>query len=165
MSEMQRHMRLVDECPLREEGDEASQRAVEDSLWPSLCAKLTTLSSPRCDRFNGWIPAVTVAAVCLAMVLIASPPELSSQDGSAYSSGDAETWPTSLPSSHSGASTPLPAQPVGNAKRPRALPAPPLEMILGPGSVPATFPELKDPFDFRFDDSRSHGSGIYMGTK
>ena len=71
MQEMQLLMRLIDECPLREEGDEASKEAVEDSLWPSLSTRLVTLSSRRSDHFNGWIPAVSVAAVCLAMTFSA----------------------------------------------------------------------------------------------
>lgn len=73
--QMHQLMQLVEECPLREEGDEASQAVVEDSLWPSLSTQLVSVRTSRSDHFNGWVPAVAVAAVCLAMVLIASPPQ------------------------------------------------------------------------------------------
>ncbi len=75
LTQMQALLQLVDNCPLRDEADEASQAAVEDSLWPSLSTKLVSLPASRYDRFNGWIPAVAVAAVCFAMVLVASPPQ------------------------------------------------------------------------------------------
>ncbi len=74
LEQMQALLQLVDNCPLRDEADEASLAAVEDSLWPSLSTQLVSLPAPRHDRFNGWIPAVAVAAVCFAMVLVASPP-------------------------------------------------------------------------------------------
>jgi hypothetical protein len=80
LAEMQALMQLVDDCPLREEADQASQEAVEDSLWPSLSTRLVALPVPRGDRFNGWLPAVTVAVVCLVMVLVASPPRLQTPD-------------------------------------------------------------------------------------
>lgn len=93
LEEMQALMRLVDECPLRDQGDEISKSAVEASLWPSLSARLVSLPSPRHDHFNGWLPAVAVAAVCLAMVIVASPPQLQTpQDASALSVAAEESW-------------------------------------------------------------------------
>jgi len=70
---MQAIMQVVDECPLRDEADEASKSAVAEGLWPSLASRLVSLPTPRNDRFNGWIPAIAVAAVCLAMLMVASP--------------------------------------------------------------------------------------------
>lgn len=156
-------MRLVDECPLRDEGDEASKRAVEESLWPSLSTRLVTLSSPRSDRFNGWIPAVTVAAVCLAMVLIASPPQmLSPQEAPAYSATDGESWPASQATSAMRFSSPLPrwqdrpipTQPVDTRNQPGISRPHPIEEMLD--SHPA-FSELNGPIEFFLE--KSHPSG------
>ncbi|MCA9073261.1 MAG: zf-HC2 domain-containing protein [Planctomycetaceae bacterium] len=89
-------MRLVEECPLRDEADAASKSVVEESLWPSLSTRLATVPTPRNDRFNGWVPAVAVAAVCLAMVLIASPPRVSSPQESSHASVVSEVQETNL---------------------------------------------------------------------
>lgn len=70
---MQAIMQVMDECPLRDEADEASKSAVAGGLWPSLASRLVSLPTPQVDRFNGWIPAIAVAAVCLAMLMVASP--------------------------------------------------------------------------------------------
>ncbi len=75
LQEMQAVMQMVDECPLREEADNASMILVEESLWPELASRLATVPAPQSDRFNGWLPAVAVSVVCFAMVLIASPPQ------------------------------------------------------------------------------------------
>jgi hypothetical protein len=48
---------------------------------------------PRTDRFNGWVPAVAVAAVCFAMVLVASPPQLlRPQDAAAVPVAAEDDW-------------------------------------------------------------------------
>lgn len=83
-------MQLVEECPLRDEVDEASKSAVEHSLWPSLSTRLVETPPRRSDRFNGWVPAVAVAVVCLAMVLIASPPQASSPHEAPQASVESE---------------------------------------------------------------------------
>jgi hypothetical protein len=168
MEEMQLLMRLVEECPLREEGDEASKRAVEDSLWPTLSTRLVSLSSPRSDRFNGWIPAVTVAAVCLAMVLIASPPAmLAPQAAPLVSSADEESWPlpeASPPIANPSLASPLPkwdpptvrpqkAFAPKNSERPRFAPKHPIELLLESGSLPPGFPELNGRYEFFLDQS------------
>ncbi len=93
LAEMQDLLRLVDDCPLRDEADAASQQAVENSLWPSLSTRLAKLPAPQTDRFNGWVPALAVAAVCLVMVLVASPPQLlSPQDTHALAVSGEENW-------------------------------------------------------------------------
>jgi hypothetical protein len=168
MQEMQLLFRLVEECPLREDGDEASKRAVEDSLWPSLSTRLVALSPPRSDRFNGWIPAVTVAAVCLAMVLIASPPAmLAPQDAEMVSAVEEESWPVpkaSPSTANPSLSSPLPkwdpptvrpkqAYDPKTSKRPRIAPKHPIEMLLESGSLPPGFPELDGRIEFFLDQS------------
>jgi hypothetical protein len=171
---MQVLMRLMEECPLRDEGDEVSKRAVEDSLWPSLCTRLVTLTSPRCDHFNGWIPAVTVAAVCLAMVLIASPPQmLSPQDARQYSSAGDNAWRSAKPVAIPTISNALPqwdeppitTSPTGAAKPPKSSLTPPSEMNLAPGSVDSFVPELDGPFEIFIDDSDPSGPRIYLRTE
>jgi hypothetical protein len=98
LAEMQALMQLVDDCPLRDEADQASQEAVEDSLWPSLATRLVSLPAPHGDRFNGWLPAVTVAVVCLVMVLVASPPRLQTPDEvQALSTPGGEAVPGQVP--------------------------------------------------------------------
>lgn len=96
-AQMQALMRLVDECPLKEQADEASKSAVSDSLWPSLSSHLVSLPFRNCDRFNGWIPAVAVAAVCLAMLMVASPQGTFPPNGTAvHSDAGQNNWPQGL---------------------------------------------------------------------
>jgi len=71
--QMEELMDLVDESPAKDEADEASKSAVTESLWPSLSSRLVSLPCVKADRFNGWIPAVAVALICLAMFMVASP--------------------------------------------------------------------------------------------
>ena len=93
-AQMQALMRLVDECPLREQADEASKSALSDSLWPSLSSHLVSLPFRNSDRFNGWIPAVAVAAVCLAMLMVASPQGTFPPNGTAVQSDAGQNnWP------------------------------------------------------------------------
>ncbi len=161
--EMRFLMRLVDECPLREQADEASKRAVEDSLWPTLATRLVSLPSPQSDRFNGWVPAVAVAAVCLATVLIASPPQmLAPEEAAVYSSANAEDWshpqssaevvlPRQLPK------VPIATQPADTRFRPARVPQHPFEEMLAPGS--------QDPFPFPLHQFGPRGPIIYMQIK
>ena len=100
LEQMQALLHLVDNCPLRDEADEASQAAVEDSLWPSLSTQLVSLPAPRHDRFNGWIPAVAVAAVCFAMVLVASPPQSPPPQSTPSQFGDGRGRPDRIGSFH-----------------------------------------------------------------
>lgn len=45
--------------------------APQGSIWPAMTAKLAAVDASRhMDRFNGWVPALTVAAACLAIVLL-----------------------------------------------------------------------------------------------
>jgi len=168
MQEMHLLMRLIDECPLREEGDNASKEAVEDSLWPSLSTRLVTLSARRSDHFNGWIPAVSVAAVCLAMVLIASPPGmLAPQEAPSVSSTDKESWsapPLSSPRPK-GSADPIRSQPAFDLYQPDLSPRHPIEMMFEPGSIPPELLEPNSPFEFYLDQSNPLAPRLYLGIK
>ena len=95
LEDMRALLRLMEECPLRNEVEEVSPREI--SLWPSLASRLVSIPAPRTDRFNGWVPAVAVAAVCFAMVLVASPPHLLSPENAPAVSSSAENDWTSDP--------------------------------------------------------------------
>lgn len=159
MQEMRLLMRLVEECPLRDEGDDASKCVVEGSLWPSLSTRLVTWPASRGDRFNGWIPAVTVAAVCLAMVLIASPPQmLAPHDGSMVTSAEEDSWSESQSSNSQIAKwnrPPIQGQPAFDAN-------PAIDMLLEPGLVPPDFLEADDPHGFVTDHPLRRGTGYYI---
>ena len=44
---------------------------VGGSIWPRLAARIAGLeSSPRLERFNGWLPAVTVVAASIAIIVL-----------------------------------------------------------------------------------------------
>jgi hypothetical protein len=164
---MQFLVRLVEDSPLRDQADEASKRAVEDSLWPSLATRLVSLPAPRHDHFNGWVPAVAVAAVCLAMVLIAGPPKTqATQDGAVTSSADVDAElldpdQASAPPLTRSDRLPIEAFPVNHGPRPQLSSRPSLEQMFDSGSPPA-FVEPFDPFHLRLNPSRVNGPGIYM---
>lgn len=104
LEDMRALLRLMEECPLRDEADGTSQRG--ESLWPMLASRLVSIPAPRTDRFNGWVPAVAVAAVCLAMVLVASPPHLLSPENAPAVSSSAENdWTRGSTASADGAWT------------------------------------------------------------
>lgn len=172
MQEMHLLMRLIDECPLREEGDNASKQAVEDSLWPALSTRLVTLSARRSDHFNGWIPAVSVAAVCLAMVLIASPPGmLAPQEAPLVSSTEEESWSTSQPSHPlSGpqakwSADPVKTHPAFDFYQPDVSPRHPVERFFELDSIPPELLDPNSPFEFYVDRSNPMRPRIYMGLK
>jgi hypothetical protein len=173
MREMHLLMRLVEECPLREEGDNASKEAVEESLWPSLATRLVTLSSPRCDHFNGWIPAVTVAAVCLAMVLIASPPGmLAPQEAPQVSSTEEDAWPASDASRRSSSSRPMgtwnpppiQTQPAFTPDRPDLSARDAIELMLESGSLPPIPIEPDGVIERSFERSNAWKLRLFRGT-
>lgn len=57
------------------------------SLWPMVESRLTRSTALRPERFNGWVPALSMAAACIAL-LIAGQLETSPQEF-----GDSESTP------------------------------------------------------------------------
>ena len=59
---------------LREPADEAD--ASFRSLWPRMKVRLAALEDSRhLERFNGWLPALTVAAACVVTILMLDAPQ------------------------------------------------------------------------------------------
>ncbi len=55
----------------------------QDSLWPALSAQLAKRQrKKRTDEFNGWVPALAMAAVCVVMVFAGSRPPQTVNDAS-----------------------------------------------------------------------------------
>lgn len=56
----------------------------QDSLWPALSAQLAKRQRKRkrTDEFNGWVPALAMAAVCVVMVFAGSRPPQTVNDAS-----------------------------------------------------------------------------------
>jgi hypothetical protein len=66
---------------LRESADGSHPMGVGDSIWPSVRRKLDAARVRRArdpegagSNFNGWVPALTVAAACLALFAVTSAP-------------------------------------------------------------------------------------------
>lgn len=59
--------------PLYERDDSAPEPADDhDSIWPGMIIRLPAVEKQReAPRFNGWLPAMAVAASCLAIVVFA----------------------------------------------------------------------------------------------
>ena len=57
-----------------QEADEVPSTTEDVSLWPRLSAKLSAAEeqNARRSRFNGWVPALAVAAACLAMISLSN---------------------------------------------------------------------------------------------
>ena len=71
----------------------AENELSHDSLWPALSAQLPKKhQKPRANEFNGWIPALALAAVCMVMVFAGSqPPRNVGESGWTLESGSAST--------------------------------------------------------------------------
>jgi hypothetical protein len=59
--------------------------AAVPSLWPAIGSRLQKTSCVRRDRFNGWVPALSMAAACIALLIAGqmdtvSPQELPASD-------------------------------------------------------------------------------------
>ena len=57
-----------------QEADEVPSATEVGSLWPRLSAALSAADdqNARRSRFNGWVPALAVAAACLAMISLSN---------------------------------------------------------------------------------------------
>lgn len=62
--QMQRAMSALEDQP-------AAESSLHDSIWPEVSKQLPQ-SLPQGDRFNGWLPAIAMAAVCCLMLTIAT---------------------------------------------------------------------------------------------
>ena len=119
---------------------------------------------------TGMSVAKACAAVCLAMVLIASPPQmLSPQEASAYAGAPDGSWPASHRSALTNAAGsrakgergPLAGQQVDLRNRPTS-PPPRMEEFVDPYSA---FPEFDGPIDFFLDRSNPSRPILYIQIK
>jgi hypothetical protein len=67
------------------------------SLWPAIESRLQRTVSVRPGKFNGWVPALSMAAACVALLVAGqmdglAPPELAT-DQAVLFSGDVSTMP------------------------------------------------------------------------
>ncbi len=86
--------RSVDSCPhcrghwLRirgclgalERAGKGSSSLFEASLWPAIESRLTRPMPARPERFNGWVPALSMAAACIALLIAGQMEAPSPQD-------------------------------------------------------------------------------------
>jgi len=70
---------------LMERAGKESEPVDGGSLWPALEARLTRPVVLRAERFNGWVPALSMAAACVALLIAgqmeAPPPQDSGEFG------------------------------------------------------------------------------------
>lgn len=58
----------------------SAERVSAPSLWPAIGSRLQKTSCVRRDRFNGWVPALSMAAACIALLVAGQMDELSPQE-------------------------------------------------------------------------------------
>lgn len=74
------HWTRVRDClDLLERAGKESAPVPDFSLWPAVESRLIPSSVRRLERFNGWVPALSMAAACIAL-LIAGQMESAPQD-------------------------------------------------------------------------------------
>jgi hypothetical protein len=71
----------------------STERVSSPSLWPSIGSRLQRTSYVRRDRFNGWVPALSMAAACIALLVAGqmdgfSPQELPASDHAGLFGGE-----------------------------------------------------------------------------
>ena len=66
------------------------------SLWPAIESRLQPIAVRRADRFNGWVPALSMAAACIALLIAGQMDAVAPYDVSAHR-GDQSFQATLMP--------------------------------------------------------------------